>query len=110
MVIEATFSKLGGVQGLIEWAAKNERNRGTFYRDIWSKLIPKNIELDATITHDIASRLLSAQNKARELAEPRQTLEFDGKGQLVDPANTPTSVADLMIQGALEEEGEGVEK
>ena len=39
------FDRLGGVDGLVEWAGKNNLNRGHFYQMI-TKLLPKDINLN----------------------------------------------------------------
>ena len=36
--IEEAFERLGGVDGLVEWAEKNDDNRRIFYTQIWPKL------------------------------------------------------------------------
>lgn len=46
-IIQMAFQDLGGLPRLIEWA-NNPANTGTFYTQIWSKIIPKDIKSTVT--------------------------------------------------------------
>lgn len=108
MVIEKTFDKLGGTQGLVKWAEESAQNRAAFYTIIWPKLIPKNIDLQANITHDIAERLLQArsiQSNIQGQIEQSKLIEIDSKGKIVTDAIIKESVAELEREEA-EEDGE----
>lgn len=67
-MIQLAFEDLGGLPRLVEWA-NNPANLGTFYTQIWSKIIPKDVkaEVDGSITIEIANfgtdRLLEEQAK-----------------------------------------------
>jgi hypothetical protein len=52
--IQIVFEDLGGISRLTEWA-NQPGNLGTFYTQIWSKIIPKDIkaEVDGSITVEI---------------------------------------------------------
>jgi hypothetical protein len=39
------FESLGGVEGLVEWASKNDANREAFYTKLWIKLLPVQVKL-----------------------------------------------------------------
>lgn len=94
--VTITFDRLGGAKGLIDWTQKHPRNLTAFYTLIWPRLIPKEVNLDATITHDIAARLLQARNQALELSQPKNTMEIDHKGHILTPS-------ELIIQEAIED-------
>lgn len=53
-MIHLAFEDLGGLPRLVEWA-NNPQNLGTFYTQIWSKIIPKDIkaEVDQSITIEV---------------------------------------------------------
>lgn len=53
-MIHLAFEDLGGLPRLVEWA-NNPSNIGTFYTQIWSKIIPKDIkaEVDQSITIEV---------------------------------------------------------
>ena len=53
-MIQLAFEDLGGLPRLVEWA-NNPANIGTFYTQIWSKVIPKDIkaEVDQSITIEV---------------------------------------------------------
>jgi len=44
--IALTFDKIGGIEAFAQWALKN---RGVFYKDIWTKLLPLNLKVDQTV-------------------------------------------------------------
>lgn len=44
-VIHLAFDDLGGVERLVDWA-NNPANLGTFYSQIWSKIIPKDVKAE----------------------------------------------------------------
>ena len=52
--IQIAFEDLGGVERLIEWA-NSPGNLGTFYTQIWSKIIPKAV--DASLSNADGSKL-----------------------------------------------------
>jgi hypothetical protein len=53
-MIQLAFEDLGGLPRLVEWA-NNPANLGTFYTQIWGKIIPKDIkaEVDQSITIEV---------------------------------------------------------
>lgn len=53
-MIQLAFEDLGGLPRLVEWA-NNPANLGTFYTQLWSKIIPKDIkaEVDQSITIEV---------------------------------------------------------
>lgn len=53
-MIHLAFEDLGGLPRLVEWA-NSPSNIGTFYTQIWSKIIPKDIkaEVDQSITIEV---------------------------------------------------------
>jgi len=53
-MIHLAFEDLGGLPRLVEWA-NQPANIGTFYTQIWSKIIPKDIkaEVDQSITIEV---------------------------------------------------------
>ena len=46
------FDKLGGVQGLHEWADKSDENTECFYK-MMSKMLPREVALSGTMEKDI---------------------------------------------------------
>jgi hypothetical protein len=102
--IQKAFDGMGGAKSLIDWAEKNDRNRGAFYTLIWTRIIPKSIDLKADITHDIASRLLQARNRAKEL-ESRKELEFNHQGMLIE--SSEETVKSIVEEIENEEEPNG---
>lgn len=57
-VLEEAFERLGGVEALAEWATANP---GEFYK-IWSKLIPRDVMVDAT-HHMTLEELVAGANE-----------------------------------------------
>jgi len=43
--IEETFERLGGIDGLVEWAKKSPRNQSKLY-DWYFSMLPKNVDAD----------------------------------------------------------------
>jgi hypothetical protein len=71
-MVQLAFEDLGGLQRLVEWA-NVPANLGTFYTQIWGKIIPKDVkaEIDGTITIEIAqfeapTQLTNAKTSAIE--------------------------------------------
>jgi hypothetical protein len=48
--IEETFQKLGGIEGLVKWAKKSNRNAEKVY-DWYFSMLPKNV--DASVAGDL---------------------------------------------------------
>lgn len=44
--IADAFEGLGGIDGLIEWASKNDEHRKCFYSQIWPKIVPLQLSGD----------------------------------------------------------------
>lgn len=95
-VVIRAFDQLGGAAELVRWCEKNEKNKGAFYTVIWPKLIPKNIELDAHINHDISARLLAARTMAAQLTEPTQTIDISANGHISRQITAQASVEALL--------------
>lgn len=58
--LSQAFDGLGGVEGLIEWAQKSDKNRGVFYT-AWGRLAPREVlanvqgRLDVVIRNEAAN-------------------------------------------------------
>jgi len=61
--IEETFQKLGGVEGLVKWAEKSNRNREKVY-DWYFSMLPKNV--DANVAGDLALTIKRTISDKRE--------------------------------------------
>ena len=52
MDLKHTYDRLGGLEGMVKWAKRSEENKTKFYG--WCiQLLPKEINLNQTITHDL---------------------------------------------------------
>lgn len=45
--LEEAFDRMGGIEVLTQWA---QENPGEFFK-IWSRILPKELSLDATLEH-----------------------------------------------------------
>jgi len=45
------FEELGGVDGLVKWAKKNNKCQGEFYKMI-AKMLPSNVGIEGNIKHE----------------------------------------------------------
>ena len=52
------YEKLGGIQGMVEWAKAKEGNRALFYR-ILASTLPRQIAVSARLEHDHGLNKLS---------------------------------------------------
>ena len=52
------YEKLGGIQGMVEWAKAKEGNRALFYR-ILASTLPKYVAVSARLEHDHGLNKLS---------------------------------------------------
>jgi hypothetical protein len=70
--VQMVFEELGGVPRLVEWA-NQPANLGTFYKDIWSKIIPKDVkaEIDGHLAIEVVR---FGQTTAMEI-EQAKTIE-----------------------------------
>ena len=100
-IINHTFEGLGGSKALITWAQQNEKNKAAFYTLIWPKVIPKNIDIKADITHDIASRLLEARSRSKQLESNPKLIEIDNQGKIVEEV-----ISQSVVEEIKEEENE----
>jgi len=85
-VIQRAFEDLGGVERLVEWA-NNPANLGSFYTQIWSKIIPRDVKTEVTgkdgkaiqleLLQNINVRLLS-DDELSKLVELTQKCTEDG--------------------------------
>lgn len=75
-MIQLAFEDLGGLPRLVEWA-NQPANIGTFYTQIWSKIIPKDVkaEVDGTITIEVV-----------KFGEDQYALEHEGNRLVMDKA------------------------
>jgi hypothetical protein len=63
--IEIAFDRLGGIEGLVKWAGKNDHNRGIFYQSLYSKILPLSVHghVDIGIS---AKEIYDAEKQAQE--------------------------------------------
>lgn len=59
--IAKAFDEIGGVDGLVEWAQKNDEHKKVFYGTIYPKLLP--LEVDAKVAGEIVGRIVWQQPK-----------------------------------------------
>ena len=52
------YEKLGGIQGMVEWAKAKEGNRALFYR-ILASTLPRQVAVSARLEHDHGLNKLS---------------------------------------------------
>jgi len=45
------FEELGGVDGLVKWARKNNKCQGEFYKMV-AKMLPSNVGIEGSIKHE----------------------------------------------------------
>jgi hypothetical protein len=98
--ISLAFDGLGGVDALIEWANESNSNKGLFYSQIYTKLIPMQIhgKVDAEITGDgqlLASTMVDALLRIRAA---RQSGD-GGVGVIIDNVPAEESVPQLVLSG-----------
>jgi hypothetical protein len=49
--IQTAFDELGGVPALVDWAKRSDEHRKVFYSQIWTKVLPLQIDAKlATVT------------------------------------------------------------
>jgi hypothetical protein len=48
-LIAEAFKRLGGVNGLIEWAQKSDKHMTAFYTKMYMKLVPAQMNLDMQV-------------------------------------------------------------
>ncbi len=58
--IEQVFNEMGGAEALLKWAQDNQT---VFYTQIWCKLLPASLKVDATVS-DFTGILESARLRA----------------------------------------------
>lgn len=90
-MIQLAFEDLGGLPRLVEWA-NQPANIGTFYTQIWSKIIPKDVkaEVDGTITIEVV-----------KFGEDQYALEHEGNRLVMDKAQ---HVIEEAIVNAVDED------
>lgn len=79
--ITGAFDKLGGIERLVKWANKSEKNLGAFYTKIWVKIIPlqvtglngKPIELSIEDRTQMRAAILEIAAGRRTIEAPRDT-------------------------------------
>jgi len=62
-VILQTFEEIGGIERFINWADQNSEK---FYSEIWLKLLPSQLRVEANTTVDFADVLLRARRRVDE--------------------------------------------
>lgn len=90
-MIQLAFEDLGGLPRLVEWA-NNPANLGTFYTQIWGKIIPKDIkaEVDQSITIEVV-----------KFGDDQYALQHNGDRVIMDTGQR------LIEEAILEEELDG---
>lgn len=58
--IEMVYQGLGGVEAMLDWAKDNQT---VFYTQIWAKLLPASLKVDANVT-DFSTILEKARQRA----------------------------------------------
>lgn len=88
-MIQLAFEDLGGLPRLVEWA-NNPANLGTFYTQIWSKIIPKDIkaEVDQSITIEVV-----------KFGDDQYAIQHEGNRMIMDA--TPQIIEEAMIEEEL---------
>lgn len=56
------FDRLGGVDGLVDWAERDDKNRSTFYQS-WSRLAPREVLATVDVT------LLTPEERRARIAQ-----------------------------------------
>lgn len=49
--IAEVFNGVGGVKGMVKWVASSPRNRETFYRDIYPKILALDVNHGGGLSH-----------------------------------------------------------
>ena len=88
-MIQSAFMDLGGLQRLVEWAndPSSPGNLGTFYTQIWSKIIPKEVQ-------------------AKIDTNQRMNIVWDNDSQLIEDyePEDSMSVTDMVMSEAEDDE------
>jgi hypothetical protein len=95
-MIQLAFEDLGGLPRLVQWA-NEPSNLGTFYTQIWGKIIPKDIkaEVDQSITIEVV----------KFGDEGQYALQHNGNQIVMNAVNrTSDLITDAITQECDEEE------
>jgi hypothetical protein len=65
-VLRQAFEETGGVDRLVEWARKSDRNYGEFLR-IWARLLPLEVRSSPSGDEVILEALEAAKRRADEM-------------------------------------------
>ena len=71
------YEKLGGIQGMVEWAKAKEGNRALFYR-ILASTLPRQVAVSARLEHDYGLNKLS-DDELMEIIEGAKRCNADGE-------------------------------
>jgi len=85
-MIQLAFEDLGGLPRLVEWA-NSPQNIGTFYTQIWSKIIPKDVK--AEVDHSITIEVV-------KFGEDHYALQHNGN-RIVMEDPTQQLIEDILI-------------
>ena len=71
------YEKLGGIQGMVEWARAKEGNRALFYR-ILASTLPRQVAVSARLEHDHGLNKLS-DDELMEIIEGGKRFNAEGE-------------------------------
>lgn len=78
-IIATAFDELGGLERLVIWANRSQRNLGAFYTKIWVKIIPTTVTgtigvgpLSPEELNAMRGAILEIAAKSRALEPPKQ--------------------------------------
>ena len=71
------YEKLGGIQGMVEWAKAKEGNRALFYR-ILASTLPRQVAVSARLEHDYGLNKLS-DDELMEIIEGAKRCNAEGE-------------------------------
>ena len=71
------YEKLGGIQGMVEWAKAKEGNRALFYR-ILASTLPRQVAVSARLEHDHGLNKLSNE-ELMDIIEGAKRFSREGK-------------------------------
>lgn len=97
--IDYAFEAAGGQKKLAQWVNASDKNYETFITQLYSKRIPKNLDLKADFNFDIGQRLLEAQQRSKQLIAPK-TIDMDNQGQVIEQVITHSLIEEIESEEA----------
>ena len=89
-LIAEAFKRLGGVNGLIEWAQKSDKHMTAFYTKMYMKLVPAQMNLDMQVEGVVVRNYTGRQRPEEQDVNNNVPKSVNGIETLTPPRhNTP---------------------